>query len=278
MAANGKTDNPKDETKKPEEPKEERIQTKHSVVIDGVTIAYTATAGTLLLKSEEGDAKASIFYIAYTRDDVKDTASRPITFSFNGGPGSSSVWMHLGMLGPRIVQMGENGRIDSRFTGADRDAAGEMFEYDPSISATQGLYTATLNDYLRRELRFESDLPYEILTGLYLKWDYSKHQNQFLNVAETLRKTMSQNPYLKIFVANGYYDLATPYFATEYTFNHLEIEPSLQQNITMAWYEAGHMMYVHPPSLVQIKADMAAFIAGATDTDAKEPLGVLPVW
>ena len=89
---------------------------------------------------------------------------------------------------------------------------------------------------------------------------------------------MSQNPYLKIFVANGYYDLATPYFATEYTFNHLEIEPSLQQNITMAWYEAGHMMYVHPPSLVQIKADMAEFIQAATDTEAKEPLGVLPVW
>ena len=89
---------------------------------------------------------------------------------------------------------------------------------------------------------------------------------------------MSQNPYLKIFVANGYYDLATPYFATEYTFNHLEIEPSLQQNITMAWYEAGHMMYVHPPSLVQIKADMATFIQSATDADAVEPLGVLPVW
>ena len=75
-------------------------------------------------------------------------------------------------------------------------------------------------------------------------------------MAETLRKTMSQNPYLKIFVANGYYDLATPYFATEYTFNHLEIEPSLQQNISMAWYEAGHMMYVHPPYLGQIKSDM----------------------
>ena len=111
MAASAKNDSSINETKKPEEPKEERIQTKHRVVIDGQTIAYTATAGTLLLKSEEGDAKASIFYIAYTRDDVADAASRPITISFNGGPGSSSVWMHLGMLGPRIVQMGENGAV-----------------------------------------------------------------------------------------------------------------------------------------------------------------------
>ncbi|RME58619.1 MAG: peptidase S10, partial [Caldilineae bacterium] len=168
------------------------------------------------------------------------------------------------------------GRIDSRFTGIDRDAAGEMFEYDPSISATQGLYTATLNDYVRRELRFESDLPYEILTSLYKKWDYSKHQNQFLNVAETLRKTMSQNPFLKVFVANGYYDLATPYFATEYTFNHLELDPVLQGNISMAYYEAGHMMYVHPPSLVQIKQDLARFIAQAAHQEETDPYGMSP--
>ncbi len=139
-----------------------------------------------------------------------------------------------------------------------------QFEYDPSYSVIQGLYTATLNDYVRRELRFESDLPYEILANLYMSWDYSKHQNQYLNVAETLRGAMTQNPYLKIFVANGYYDLATPYFATEYTFNHLEIDPALQGNISMHHYEAGHMMYIHPPSLAQIKADMADFIRAAS--------------
>ncbi|MDX9955489.1 MAG: peptidase S10, partial [Anaerolineae bacterium] len=69
-----------------------------------------------------------------------------------------------------------------------------------------------------------------------------------------------QNPYLKVFIANGYYDFATPYFATEYTFNHLELDAELQGNISMCYYEAGHMMYVHEPSLAQLKANLAAFI------------------
>jgi carboxypeptidase C (cathepsin A) len=72
---------------------------------------------------------------------------------------------------------------------------------------------------------------------------------------------MSQNPFLRVFVANGYYDLATPYFATEYTFNHLELDPALQQNISMAYYEAGHMMYVHQPSLAQLKRDLDRFLS-----------------
>lgn len=155
------------------------------------------------------------------------------------------------------------GRLDSRFTGADRDAAGEHFEYDPSYATIQGPYTATLNDYLRSELKFESDLPYEILTGRVQPWTYDKHQNQYVNVADTLRAAMTQNPFLKIFVASGYYDLATPYLATDYTLNHLDLEPDLQQNIAVAHYAAGHMMYIHQPSLAQLKADLAAFIATA---------------
>jgi carboxypeptidase C (cathepsin A) len=80
---------------------------------------------------------------------------------------------------------------------------------------------------------------------------------------ETLRKAMTTNPYLKVFVANGYYDLATPYFATEYTFNHLSLDSSLRQNISLGFYEAGHMMYIHQPSLTQLKQDLAAFIGSA---------------
>ena len=156
------------------------------------------------------------------------------------------------------------GRLDSRFKGIDRDAAGEKYEYDPSYVAIQGPYTATLNDYVRTELKFESDLPYEILTSLHESWDYSKYKNQYVNVAETLRGAMAVNPYLKIFVANGYYDLATPYFATRYTFDHLELDPDLQANISMAYYEAGHMMYIHQPSLRQLKKDLADFIQAAT--------------
>jgi len=155
------------------------------------------------------------------------------------------------------------GRLDSRFTGVDRDSAGEFNEFDPSYAIIQGPYTGTFNDYVRRELQFESDLPYEILTGRVHPWAYDKHQNEFVNVGETLRKAMSINPFLKVFVANGYYDLATPYLATRYTFEHLGIDESLQTNISMGYYEAGHMMYVHLPSLAQLKQDLTGFIGSA---------------
>lgn len=145
----------------------------------------------------------------------------------------------------------------------DRDSAGENFEFDPSYAAIQGVYTATLNQYVRAELQYESDLPYEILAPLYMKWKYDVYENQYVNVAETLRKGIATNPALKVFVANGYYDLATPYLATRYTFDHLGLDEKLRNNITMADYEAGHMMYVHLPSLQQLKADLAAFIASA---------------
>ena len=152
------------------------------------------------------------------------------------------------------------GRFDSRFTGLDRDSVGERFEYDPSYTNILGPYTATLNDYLRSQLEFESDLAYEILTDRVHPWNYDTHQNQYVNVTDTLRKAMTTNPYLKVFVASGYYDLATPYMATRYTFNHLGLDKSLQQNVSMSFYEAGHMMYVHQQSLIQLKEDLKGFI------------------
>ena len=152
------------------------------------------------------------------------------------------------------------GRFDSRFTGLDRDSAGERFEYDPSYANILGPYTATLNDYLRSQLKFESDLAYEILTDRVHPWNYDTHQNQYVNVTDTLRKAMTTNPYLKVFVASGYYDLATPYMATRYTFNHLGLDKSLRENVSMSFYEAGHMMYVHRQSLIQLKEDLAGFM------------------
>jgi carboxypeptidase C (cathepsin A) len=153
------------------------------------------------------------------------------------------------------------GRIDTRFTGIDRDSAGENFEHDPSMSAIMGPYTATFYDYVRGELAFESDLPYEILhSDMWQHWSYAEHANKFVDVGDTLRKAMVINPFLKVFVAYGYYDLATPYKASEYTFNHLGLDPSLQGNLSMSYYEAGHMMYVHIPSLAKLKADLAAFL------------------
>lgn len=483
------------ETNKSRSVEDKIIRTRHTVTIGDELIHYTATTGTMILKAEDRESgekpRAAIFFVAYTRDretgrsEADHAAGRPITFSFNGGPGSSSVWLHLGLLGPRRVQSadgnepvpppyalvdnafslldqtdlvfidpvttgfsravpGENdrdfhsfekdiesvgdfirlyttryqrwsspkflagesygttrsaglagylqerhgmylnglmlissvlnfqtlmfspgndlpyilflptyaatawyhgrldnelqqdldqlladvrafalgeyatalmhgaslpeaqaveiasqlarytglsesyirqsnlrieigrfvkelmreqretvGRLDSRIKGVDRDAAGEHYEFDPSMALIMGPYTGALNDYVRRELGFESDLPYEILTGRVHPWSYGSHENQYVNVAETLRKAMNANPFLKVFVGNGYYDLATPFLATEYTFDHLFLEPGDRERVAMGYYEAGHMMYIHDPSLAQIKADMASFLASA---------------
>jgi carboxypeptidase C (cathepsin A) len=487
-------DDQKQEKPRSPEVEDRLVETHHSVSINGQTIPYTVTCGTIILKEEiekDGEAKgesegekarASIFFIAYTRSDVEDPASRPLTFSFNGGPGSSSVWLHMGVLGPQRVLMDEKGsslpppyrlveneftlldetdlvfidpvstgfsrvlvgeqakafhgfkkdiesvgdfirlyttryrrwaspkfligesygttraaglsgylqdrhglflngimlissvlsfqtlefeigndlpyilflptyaatawyhnklepglqadlhqtladvedfalgeysqalmkgsalpeaereaaaqklsrytglsldyiertglrinifrfvkellrrehrtvgRLDSRFTGIDRDSAGESFEYDPSYTNILGPYTAMFNHYVRSILNFESDLPYEILNPRVWPWSYAEHENRFVEVAETLRKAATINPFMRIFVANGFFDLATPYFATRYTFNHLSLDPALQGSISMADYEAGHMMYIHLPSLEKLKADLANFI------------------
>ena len=500
-----KENNPKEATKtspleeKAPSAKDHLVETKHSMLLGGETIAYTVTCGALVLKEEaekqgedagesEGEKpKASIFFVAYTRDDVADRRSRPLTFAFNGGPGSSSVWLHMGVLGPQRVLMmdeagaslpppyrmvenefslldvtdlvfidpvstgfsravqgekakqfhglkkdiasvgdfirlytsryqrwgspkfliGESygttrsaglagylqdrhglylnglmlvsvvlnfqtlefgsgndlpfilflptytatawyhqrlapdlqqselvavleevkafalgeytqammkgaslppterkelihklarytglspeyiertdlrieifrftkellrdqartvGRLDSRFKGYDRDAAGENPEQDPSMAVIMGPYTAMFNHYVRSELKFESDLPYEILNPRVWPWSYADHENRYVDVADTLRKAITSNPYLKVFAANGYFDLATPYLATEYTFNHLGLPAELQSNLSMAYYHAGHMMYVHRPSLAKLKVDLANFIRSA---------------
>jgi carboxypeptidase C (cathepsin A) len=155
------------------------------------------------------------------------------------------------------------GRYDARLTGSDLDAISDSPDYDPSFTSVLGPFTATLNDYVRRELKFESDLPYEILTGKVQPWDYSDARNHYLDVAETLRQAMTHNTYLKVFVANGYYDMATPYLATRYTFDHMALPPNLRTNISMGYYEAGHMMYVNQPSLSALKQDLVTFIHSA---------------
>jgi carboxypeptidase C (cathepsin A) len=464
----------KDEKKPPEE---KSVQTKHTVRIGGQEIKYTATAGTILLKLEDGTPKASVFYVAYTRDDLSDLTKRPVTFTFNGGPGAASIWLHLGALGPRRVQMRDAGalsgppyklvdneysmlavtdlvfidpvstgysravpgeapkqfhgieediqsvgdfvrlyatrnkrwtppkflagesygttraaglsgylqnryglylngivlistilnfqtaefdrgndlpyilylptytaiawyhkklssdlqsdfqkaltesrtstageyadalmagdklpaekrkeiaqklsrltglpagyvgeanlrieimrfdkelRLDGRFKGIDHDAAGAEPDYDPSLAAIVGPYTATFNDYVRGDLKFESDMPYEFLTGRVRPWDYQPYENRYVNVAETLRSAMTENPFLHVYVAKGYYDLATPFFAAEYAMDHLGLDPSLRSHLTGGYYEAGHMMYVHQPSLMKLKQDLKEFLASST--------------
>ncbi len=154
------------------------------------------------------------------------------------------------------------GRLDSRFKGNDYDNAGESFEFDPSYSNTiYGAYAAAINDYIHRTLKYENDLPYEILTGRPHPWPLAN--DRYLNVAETLRDAMTKNPYLKVWIANGYFDMATPYFATRSVLDHMFIKKELKQNISLTYYPAGHMMYIHKPSLVQLKKDFDKFMESA---------------
>ncbi|MFC4452178.1 S10 family peptidase [Deinococcus sonorensis] len=160
------------------------------------------------------------------------------------------------------------GRLDSRFTGMDRNAGGGEYEYDPSMSAIVGPYTAAINHLLRHELGYRSDLPYEVLTGRVWPWSYREFENRHVRVSDTLRGAMHRNPHLKVYVGSGYFDFATPYFATRHTLDHLALDPALHGNIREHTYEAGHMMYVHGPSLAQQSQDLASFIGWATGQDS----------
>lgn len=468
-------------TAQPEEPP---VVTKHTINAGNRTLNYTVTTGFMPIKNREGETEAKIFYMAYTLDGVANPKDRPLMFSFNGGPGSSSVWLHLGALGPKRVKMQDNGfmpappyelvdnpetwltetdlvfidpvgtgysratkpelaskffsvngdiesvgefirmylvrgerwasplflvgesygttrasglsgylfekgiafngillvssvmnfqasrfadgndlpfqlifpsytatayyhkklsanlqnrslsevlresekfaetdllvafgkgdrmsanekqaaikkfseltglsaafieqnnmrvelgeflkellrdqrriagRLDSRFTGIDKDAAGDNPESDPSMSAIRTPYTAAFNDYVRRELGFKSDAEYYILGGGIGQWNWNTN-NGYANTSLALREAMQKNPFMKLFVANGYYDMATPYFATEYTLANLNLDPTLRKNVSLAYYEAGHMMYIEQNSLKKLKSDVTSFMQNA---------------
>jgi carboxypeptidase C (cathepsin A) len=466
--------------------KDDRTTTAHHLTLNGAPLDYEATAGTLVVQEEEAKHKANMFFVAYTRSKVDDLSRRPITFAFNGGPGSSSVWLHMGLLGPKRVDLGADGtsvappyrlvdneaslleltdlvfidpvttgysraepadeakqyhgvsqdvrsvaefirlyvtkyrrwsspkflvgesygttraaalaeylqdregmnlngiilvstvlnfqtlrfddgndlpyalflpsytatawyhnklapelladrrktleeveqfaqgaytlalmkgsaltaaerqeicrklarytglseeyirhsnlritihrfakellrgahktvgRYDSRYVGRDDDAAGEHFSYDPSYAAVQAPYTALLQHYLEKDLNFIREVPYRILTSRVQPWDFGQAKNRYLNVTPSLRQAMTQNPALRVFVANGYYDLATPYFATRYTMNHLDLDGDLRDRVQMGYYDAGHMMYIEKKSLHKLRKDLAAFLRGET--------------
>lgn len=155
------------------------------------------------------------------------------------------------------------GRLDARFAGWEPDDVGERGD-DPSYHAILGPYAAALNHYVRAELEYSSDLPYEILTDKVRPWSYKEFEGQSVNVAVTLSAAMRHNRHLRVHVACGYYDGATPYHAAEHTLAHLEIPDELRGNIEVRYYEAGHMMYVHEPSRLRQSADIAAFVTSAS--------------
>ncbi|MBG80987.1 MAG: peptidase S10 [Phycisphaerae bacterium] len=150
------------------------------------------------------------------------------------------------------------GRLDSRFTGIDPDAAGDRPSYDPSYSVIQGPYTAAMNHYVRVDLGFESDVPYEILSGRVYPWDMNA-RNEYLDVSNRLTSAMVANPELRVFVAEGLYDLATPFWAADYTVRHMRLEPDFLKHVMTERYESGHMMYLHDPSRIKLREDLVRF-------------------
>jgi len=158
------------------------------------------------------------------------------------------------------------GRYDSRFTGIDADAAGEASEYDPSDTGIHGAYVAALHDYLERDLGYTTELNYwPSGPGINRAWDW-KHKapgaqfaSQVADTAQDLGLAMRQNPHLKLYSLNGIYDMATPFAGTEYDISHMWLDPSVRGNIRFAYYPSGHMVYLNPDALKQMKADVAKF-------------------
>lgn len=152
------------------------------------------------------------------------------------------------------------GRLDSRFKGIDANAAAERPEHDPSMSALMPPYTAMLNHYVRTELGYKTDLDYQIFGGIKSPWDWGSAGEGHPDTSEALRSALSKNPHMGVYIASGYYDLATPYFATEYTLAHMGLDPTVRGNISTGEYEAGHMMYIERESLGKLKSDIASFL------------------
>jgi len=152
------------------------------------------------------------------------------------------------------------GRLDTRFEGIDEKVVEATPDFDPSMAAIRPPYTAMFNDYVRRSLGYKSDLHYYILGGGVGRWEFGEG---YADTSEALRSAFSKNPDMRLFVAKGYYDLATPYFATEYTLAHMGLEAGQRARVSTAEYEAGHMMYIHEGQLAKLKKDVAGFIQGA---------------
>jgi carboxypeptidase C (cathepsin A) len=147
------------------------------------------------------------------------------------------------------------GRLDSRFTGMEQDAAGERTDYDPSEASYEGAYAATFHDYVRRELKWESEMYYTVTANV-RPWD----QTGNTEVAEVLRAAMTQQTYLKVLVICGYYDVATPFNGIEHTVSHMHLEPPVRKNISFTYYEGGHMMYIDEKEHHKLHKDVDEFI------------------
>lgn len=159
------------------------------------------------------------------------------------------------------------GRLDGRFKGPDPEGLLDTPFYDPTSSAIQPPYTSVFNNYVRTELGYKTDMPYYVFAQQagFAKWEWGSAIEGFPDTASALRQAMVKNPYLKVLVMEGYYDLATPYYAANFTFDHLDLSQTYRANISYATYEAGHMVYLPNDGVKKMKADQVNFMemAGA---------------
>jgi carboxypeptidase C (cathepsin A) len=156
------------------------------------------------------------------------------------------------------------GRIDGRFTAPALNGVAEEPSFDPSIAETRPPFTSMFNQYVRTELGYKTDLQYTVL-GMKVneEWNWGSAVEGFPNVTEALREAFVKNNYMKMFVASGWFDLATPYYATQYTLAHLALPPKLMNNISTGYYDSGHMIYLHDQSLARLKQDVSKFMESA---------------
>lgn len=156
------------------------------------------------------------------------------------------------------------GRLDGRYTGPDPEGFEETRFFDPTSAETGPPFTSVFNEYIRRELNYRTDMPYYVMAheawGPAFDWNWGSAVKGFPDTASALRAAMVKDPYLKVRVLEGYYDLATPYYAADYTMNHLDLSTPYHNNISYARFASGHMVYLDSDSLKQMKENVAAFI------------------
>jgi carboxypeptidase C (cathepsin A) len=166
------------------------------------------------------------------------------------------------------------GAYDARFTGAQLALGGESSDFDPSEAAVLGPFSSAFNDYIRRELNFESDLPYHPFANVF-PWSFDSDVRP-LDVIPALKTAMNRNPYMKVMICSGLYDLVTPYLGPEELVHEMDLLPSLAKNVRLNRYGGGHMMYIDKGAREQLKRDFAAFVRDSTNnnlTESAKPVG-----
>jgi carboxypeptidase C (cathepsin A) len=155
------------------------------------------------------------------------------------------------------------GRLDGRFTGIDPNGLLDTPFYDPGMSATLPPYTSVFNNYVRSELGYKTDMPYRVFAfgAEDFKWEWGSAEKGFPDTATGLREAMAKNPYMRVLVMEGFYDLATPYFAANYTMDHLDLPENLRKNVSYATYLSGHMVYLDTDSLIKFSKDLTTFVS-----------------